>query len=87
MNNTPELPDDAIAAIHAKQKIAAIKMLREQFGVGLKEAKEMVDDYVVSQPAEPTDHSPQTESGIGRLILLCIIAVFIYAGYQYAFSP
>jgi hypothetical protein len=87
MNNTPELPDDAIAAIHARRKIEAIKLLRERFGVGLKEAKEMVDDYVASQPAEPANHSPQTESGIGRLILLCIVAALIYVGYQYAFSP
>jgi hypothetical protein len=40
-----DLPDNVIEALRARQKIKAIKLLREQRDLGLKEAKEIVEQY------------------------------------------
>jgi len=40
------LPDDVLEALRDRQKIKAIKLLREHRGIGLKEAKEIVDQYL-----------------------------------------
>jgi ribosomal protein L7/L12 len=45
------LPAAAIAALHEGRKIDAIKIVRRERGVELKEAKQAVDSYVRSQPA------------------------------------
>ena len=35
--------------------VAAIKLIREQTGLGLKEAKELVDDYIAVGPEISSD--------------------------------
>ncbi|MDO9617389.1 MAG: ribosomal protein L7/L12 [Pseudomonas sp.] len=40
-----DLPAEVVAALERGQKIEAIKLLRELRGIGLKEAKDAVDDY------------------------------------------
>ena len=45
------LPAAAIAALHEGRKIDAIKIVRRERGVELKEAKQAVDGYVRSQPS------------------------------------
>ena len=41
----------AISALHDGNKIEAIKIVRAERNIGLKEAKDVVEDYVRSQPA------------------------------------
>jgi len=41
----------AISALHRANKIEAIKVLREEQGIGLKEAKDAVEEYLRTQPA------------------------------------
>ena len=41
-----DLPENVLEALRNRQKIEAIKLLREQRGIGLKEAKEIVDQYL-----------------------------------------
>ena len=43
MPDLETLPPEAISALQAGKKIEAIKILREQKNIGLKEAKDMVD--------------------------------------------
>lgn len=45
-----QLPEQAIAALNLGRKIEAIKIVRESTGLGLKEAKNLVDAYVTTQP-------------------------------------
>lgn len=45
-----DLPTAVVAALSQGQKIKAIKLLREARAIGLKEAKDAVDEYVKSQP-------------------------------------
>lgn len=46
----PHLSTEAIAALQAGSKIEAIKQVRVQQGVGLKEAKEIVELYIDQNP-------------------------------------
>lgn len=42
---SPDKREAILAAIHARRKIEAIKLVRESAGCGLKEAKEFVERY------------------------------------------
>lgn len=46
-----ELSEAAVAYLWRGQTIEAIKLLRNERKIGLKEAKELVDSYVCSQPS------------------------------------
>ncbi len=45
------LPTEALAALHRGDKIEAIKLVREAMSVDLKTAKDIVDRYIVNNPA------------------------------------
>lgn len=47
---SPSLPATAIAALEQGQTIEAIKIVREEHGLGLKESKDLVDHYLKSRP-------------------------------------
>ena len=46
-----ELPKAAVEALRRGDLIEAIKMVRQERNVGFKEAKEVVESYIASQPA------------------------------------
>lgn len=82
MASDSELPEDVLAAIRANRKIDAIKLLREHRGLGLKEAKHIVDAYVLKHPSQAVHESPKAESGTGRLVLGVILLAMGYAAYR-----
>jgi ribosomal protein L7/L12 len=47
--NSAGIPDAAMAAIKRGHTIEAIKLIREQTGLGLKEAKDLVDSYIAGE--------------------------------------
>lgn len=49
-DHTSELPQSAVDHLWRGQTIEAIKLTREQRDIDLKEAKDLVDAYVRSQP-------------------------------------
>ena len=51
MDSEKELPTEAIAALKRGSKIEAIKAIRVARGVGLKEAKEIVELHIDGNPA------------------------------------
>lgn len=60
----PSLPPDVLAALDAGQLIEAIKRLRAATGLGLKEAKDLIDAHqrgeavsVAARAAQPLDGS------------------------------
>ena len=83
MTSDMDLPAEVIADIEANRKIAAIKRLRAHHGIGLKEAKEMVDDYICTRSPSSGHRIPETDSGIGRIIVMTIGVGLIYALYRY----
>jgi hypothetical protein len=69
------LPLEAIAALRRGDKIEAIKLLREKSGMGLAEAKAMVDAFdkvrvgvgtvkMVLRPNAGGDHNTQPHAGL-----------------------
>lgn len=83
MNTEAELPDDVIAEIQANRKVTAIKMLRVHKGIGLKEAKELVDAYADSNPPTAGHQMPRTDSGLGRIAILILGVAVIFVIYRY----
>ena len=83
MNTEIELPADVIAEIEANRKISAIKRLRAHQGIGLKDAKELVDGYIAAHPSSASHQLPGTESGIGRIVVMTIGVFVIYGVYKY----
>lgn len=47
---SPDLPKAAVAALRHGNVIEAIKVVRQERNIGLKEAKKEVEAYLVSQP-------------------------------------
>lgn len=77
-----ELPDVAVAALANGRKIEAVKLVRREWGVGLKEAKDAVDQYLSAQyPSVDTRRAPTVESGTGRLLWLIIVVAAALGAY------
>ena len=89
MNGQIELPADVIAELRANRKVSAIRKLRGHRGIGLKEAKELVEAYEALPPATATTTTtatrrpPETDTGVGRVVLLIIGVTAIFALYKF----
>lgn len=69
-------PSDEVITLAARgRKIDAIKLLREQEGLGLAEAKQIVDGIDVDMPS--TTSGGREESSTGRLLLILVV---LFAG-------
>jgi len=70
-------------AIRTGRKIEAIKLLRKERGIGMKEAKEIIDQeitgYRASNPGAFSDSAPS-----GRGLVLTFIALVAIALYYFA---
>lgn len=82
-NTGVDLPADVVAELEANRKIAAIKLLRAERGMGLKEAKEQVEAYLADNPNSPSHSMPESDTGIGRIVILIIGVSVIYGIYRY----
>ncbi len=77
------------AAVDAGRKIEAIKIYREETGVGLKEAKEAIDFLVRQRKGSPAaNNADMAESGSGgaNLIKLVLLIVVLVIGYKVFFA-
>ena len=64
-----QLPGEVIAAIQQGQKIEAIKRLREATGLGLANAKVLVDRAARTHgPTKPIPNFADQPSGVGGLV-------------------
>ena len=79
MQDQTGLPPEVINALWAGKKIDAIKLLREQHNIGLKEAKDMVDQYIASDPA--LNHQLQQSGNRGCLAWIIIIVLCAIGWY------
>jgi hypothetical protein len=69
-----ELPTEAMLAIRSGRKIEAIKIVREQTGLGLAEAKRVVDQAArAAEPQMPRLAHGKEDSGVLRLIAVMVI--------------
>ena len=76
------LPPDVMQAVRSGNKIEAVRLVREYRGLGLREAKLLVDSLAANEPTPSGNLSPgmpRKSSGLLWLALLLIVAAyFVY---------
>ncbi|ENW05783.1 ribosomal protein L7/L12 [Acinetobacter beijerinckii] len=83
MNPNPVIPNEALQALRSGQLIDAIKITREKTGLGLKESKDLVDQYLKEHPQEQAQIQEQlaqrSRGGIKIIVLMMfILAILIW---------
>ena len=74
-----KLSEAVMQAVRSGHTVQAIKQLRAETGLGLKEAKDIIDREVAAyRQANPHAKMVQESSRLPRVIILVLIAVAIY---------
>lgn len=82
-----DLPADVREAIAEGRKIVAIKLLREATGLGLANAKVIVDRAAARhEQANPRSVGFAEESNNGRLIGMLVLLVAAFVVYRFFYS-
>lgn len=79
-----ELPPGVLRAIEQGRKIEAIKLLREATGLGLANAKVLVDK--AARRHGPKDGAPRLvneEASVGKLLKALLLVVIAFSVYRY----
>ena len=80
MNQKSELASEAVAALESGNTIEAIKIVRVNSGLGLKESKELVEKYLREHPdlhqRYSAIRSEQNKGAFLKLLFLLTIAAF-----------
>lgn len=70
----PELPAEAVLAVQAGRKLDAIRILREKTGMGLSDAKILVDRLAEEYGSDqPSVSASREDSGNLRLLAALVI--------------
>lgn len=75
-----DLDVQVVSALQDGRKVEAIKLLRRQRGIGLKEAKDIVDSYCEEHGLS---RSSQASGGTGGLMLVGLVVLVGYLVYRY----
>lgn len=79
-----ELPSEVIDAIKGGKKIVAIKLLRESTGLGLANAKVLVDRAAAKHVgASPSPALVQEENSVAKLFRMLLLVVLMYTLYKF----
>ena len=78
-----EFEPEVLTALHAGKKIDAIKTLRSLRGIGLKEAKELVDCYEGEYPPEDASvQQVESHFSVARLLFIGLVIYLIYMFFK-----
>jgi ribosomal protein L7/L12 len=79
-NATRQLSGAAIAALERGSKIDAIKSVREERGIGLKDAKDVVEEFLAGNPeVQGRLNAASLEGAKGSLRWLLLVAAIATA--------
>ena len=78
-----ELPKAAVEALWQGNVIEAIKVVRQEWNIGLKEAKEAVETYIASEPALKKKMDQVLATAKQRFIRWLIGFLVLAAGMAY----
>ena len=79
-----QLPAEVLDAIRDGRKVEAIKVLREQTGLGLANAKVLVDQaWRDHGPAKPIPNFADQPSGQGRLVVSLVLLIALASAWYY----
>ena len=73
-----------LQAVDAGRKIDAIKILREETGLGLKEAKQEIDQLAIIR--RPQSAPLPEQGGAGAIVKIALVGLVLFLVYQYFFS-
>lgn len=79
-----DLPAAALEALSRGQKIEAIKIVREARGLGLKESKDAVDQYLKTRPDLEQKFAELQAQAVGALMRWALILA-VGAGVAFFF--
>lgn len=74
MSTETGLPDAVVLALRRGDKIGAIKLLREQTGIGLKEAKDAVEAAEIAPDDKAAPGEVRPGSAVGWVIAATVLA-------------
>lgn len=81
MSADVEFEPEVLTALNAGRKIDAIKTLRSLRGIGLKEAKELIDSYSETHASEDKSIEPaESNFSVAKLLFVGLI---IYLAYKF----
>jgi hypothetical protein len=79
--------EEVIAAVDAGRKIEAIKILREETGLGLADAKHAIDSLSGERRSDPVISAGMTEEGgAGGMIKMIVVIAIVLGAYFYYFA-
>ena len=79
--------EEVLAAVDAGRKIEAIKILREQTGIGLADAKRAIDSLSRERRGDPAFGAGMTEEGgAGGMIKMIVVIAIVLGVYFYFFA-
>jgi ribosomal protein L7/L12 len=78
-----ELPAAAVEALTKGQKIEAIKIVRQESGLGLKQAKDVVDAYVAAHPILASQAQEASKGAKRRLLWVIVAAVASFLLFRF----
>ena len=73
-----DLPPEAQAALEAGKKVEAIKIVRNAFGIGLKEAKDLVEEHLGSPPPKRVERSAGGDGVFIPIVLMVVGAAIVF---------
>ena len=76
-----ELPEQVISLLIDGKKIGAIKLVRKQYGSGLKEAKDLVESYMLKHPEKFLN--ARTSSFGSNTLIYGLIILAVLLTYQF----
>ena len=80
--------DDVLSAVDSGRTIDAIKRLREETGLGLKEAKDEIDALARERQGNAAVASGMTEEGgAGSMVKIIVFIAVVLAAYFFFFAP
>ncbi|GJL51228.1 ribosomal protein L7/L12 [Candidatus Nitrospira salsa] len=80
-SNIRNLSQPIVAALWEGKKINAIKLLREEQNLGLKEAKDLIDQHIQHNPALQKQFSlfhSEDIRGVGFVLLVILMLVLAF---------
>ncbi len=84
MRKSADLPKAAVEALSQGRKIEAIKILRREWNMELKEAKEAVEEFSARERSmRTTARSPRVDTGLGRIAFVLVVIALLVAGYYF----
>jgi len=73
------LPENVIAALTSGRKIEAIKLLHEDRGLGLKDANDIIEQYIDSDlKLKNILHNGKRGNSIGFILITLMIAAYFF---------